>query len=395
MHLLDTYALNCGLKIDKPYIHTMFYPLGEERYITIQPFSNYSGKQYDYWNEVISYIAPKLEENGIKIVQIGKKDDSPIASCIWAQGTTTIAQASFLIKNSMLHLGVDSFGVHVASAFDKKIVALYSTNWAENCKPYWSNPKDCAIIEPDRTERKPSFQFEDEPPKTINEIKPEFVASAVLELLGLEYKIEHETLHIGQSYANFNVHVVPEGLASDLEPSLPHIVIRMDLSFNEDILYDILNKMKSVSIFTDKALDTEIVEEHKAKVKEVVYVLDKDNDIEFVKYLHNTGLEYILVTDIDGQELKDLKFKYLDYNFIFKRSVNPKERLKILENSLGSLVYKTNRKIIKNKKAYASVSALKKDEPLKDFSDQAFSPVIDEPEFWQDLEYVYIAKQLD
>ena len=395
MHLLDTYALNCGLKIDKPYIHTMFYPLGEEKYITIQPFSNYSGKQYDYWNEVVGYMTPKLEEKGIKIVQIGKKGDSPISSCIWSQGTTTIAQASFLIKNSMLHLGVDSFGVHVASAFNRKIVALYSTNWAENCKPYWSNPRDCAIIEPDRSERKPSFQFEDEPPKTINEIKPEFVANAALELLGLDYKIGHETLHIGKSYSNFNVHVVPEGLASELEPNLPHVVIRMDLNFDEEILYDILNKMKSVSIFTDKAFDTDIIEEHKGKIKEVVYVLSEDNDIKFVKYLHNTGVNYILLTDIRGQELKDLKFKYLDYNFIFERETNEKLREKILKEGLNSLVYKTNRKIIKGIKAYASVSALKKDQPLESVSDQKLSPVIDEPEFWEDLEYVYIAKQLD
>ena len=159
MHLLDTYALNCGVKIDKPYIYTTFYPLGEEKYITIQPFSNYSGKVYDYWNEVINYMQPKLSEHGIRIVQIGKQDDPQLAHCIWTQGSTTIAQASFLIKNSKLHLGVDSFGAHVASAYGRKIVGLYSTNWAENCKPYWSNEEDCVLLEPDRSKRKPSFFF--------------------------------------------------------------------------------------------------------------------------------------------------------------------------------------------------------------------------------------------
>ena len=145
MHLLDTYALNCGVKIDKPYIYTMFYPLGESKYITIQPFSNYSGKVYDYWNEVINYMQAELSKHDIKIVQIGKQGDPQLAHCIWTQGSTTVAQASFLIKNSMLHLGVDSFGAHIASAYGKKIVGLYSTNWAENCKPYWSNKEDYVL----------------------------------------------------------------------------------------------------------------------------------------------------------------------------------------------------------------------------------------------------------
>ena len=182
MHLLDSYALNCGLKIDKPYIHTMFYPLGEPDYITIQPFSNYSGKVYDYWNEVINYMLPKLSKRNIKMVQIGKKGDPQLAHCVWTQGTTTVSQASFLIQNSMLHLGVDSFGVHIASACGRKIVGLYSTNWAENSKPYWSDESDYVLLEPNRDERKPSFQFEDAPPKTINEIKPEAVANSTLSL---------------------------------------------------------------------------------------------------------------------------------------------------------------------------------------------------------------------
>ena len=65
MHLLETYALNCGAKIDKPYIYEQYYPLGEEKYITIQPYSRYAGKQYVYWAEVINYIFPYLEKEKV------------------------------------------------------------------------------------------------------------------------------------------------------------------------------------------------------------------------------------------------------------------------------------------------------------------------------------------
>ena len=170
MHLLDTYALHCGLKVDKPYVYTLYYPLGVDKYITFQPFSNFAEKQYDFWNEVIDYLSPILKDQGIRIAQIGAKDDTPMKECIWTQGTTKISQAAYLIKNGMLHLGVDSFGAHVASGFNKKIVALYSTNWANNCKPYWSDPKDVRLFEPDRSVSKPTFNHEEGPDKSINKI---------------------------------------------------------------------------------------------------------------------------------------------------------------------------------------------------------------------------------
>ena len=395
MHLLNSYALNCGLKIDKPYIHTMFYPLGESKYITIQPFSNHSGKQYDYWNEVINYMLPKLEGKGIKIVQIGKEADAPIAHSIWTQGTTSIAQASFLIKNSMLHLGVDSFGVHVASAYNKKIVSLYSTNWAENAKPYWSKTEDYILLEPDRSERKPSFQFEDEPPKTINQIKPELVADSALRLLGLNYKISHETLHIGEHYSKHNVHVVPSSVPTFLG-NVKHVVVRMDLEFNEDNLHNIAQKVDNLAILTSKAIDIELVKDLKDKTQEIVYILDEDNDIEFVKHLHNSAASYILLTYLTGQELENLKFKYLDYDFIFSIEEHEKDGEELLANEdLNSLVFKANRKIIKDESAYASMANLEADKPLESLTSHEFSPVIDSPKFWEDFDYFYISKKLD
>jgi hypothetical protein len=372
----------------------MFYPLGESKYITLQPFSNYSGKKYDYWNEVINYMIPHLQENEIKIVQIGGKEDAPLAHSIWTQGSTSVSQASFLIKNSMLHLGVDSFGVHIASASGKKIVALYSTNWAENCKPYWSEPEDYVLLEPDRSERKPSFQFEDVPPKTINEIKPEDVASAALKLLNLNSKTNCKTLHIGKSYTQHNVHVVPTSRHRVLD-NFKHLVVRMDLEFNEDVLYEIALNAESVSIMTNRPIDKQVINKFKGKIKEIIYIIDKNHDVRFVKFLHGFGVHYILLTSIEGDELSSLKFDYLDYDFIFSKESFEKEKAKILTNDLESLVFRTNRKILKDDRAYPSLAALKSDEPLENIASHEFSPVSDDPLFWEDLEYFYIAKKLD
>ena len=78
MHLIETYALNCGLKIDKPSIYEKYCPIPFDNYISFQPCSKYSSKSYDFWQEVISQIVPKLQEKDIHIIQIGGKEEKPI-----------------------------------------------------------------------------------------------------------------------------------------------------------------------------------------------------------------------------------------------------------------------------------------------------------------------------
>ena len=76
-HLIETYALNCGLKIDKPFMLEKFFPVDVENFITIHPNSKYTSKCYDYWQEVVDLIREPLKENNIDILQIGTKEDVP------------------------------------------------------------------------------------------------------------------------------------------------------------------------------------------------------------------------------------------------------------------------------------------------------------------------------
>ncbi len=394
MHLLDTYALHCGLKVDKPYIYTLYYPLGIERYITFQPFSNFAEKQYDYWNEVIGHLNPILEDKSIKVVQIGAKDDAPMKQCIWTQGTTKISQAAYLIKNGILHLGVDSFGAHVASGFSKKIVCLYSTNWANNCRPYWSDPKDIRLFEPDRSESKPTFNHEEGPNKSINKIKPEDIANSVLELLGSEDKVNKESVFFGDDYNKMKISLVPSSLTYSLK-ELGHLIVRMDLHFDEKILEAILQSYESVSIITKKPIDIEIINKHKEKIQDVVYWVNKDNDIKFVKKLHSTGINYILLTNLKGEKFSDLKFKYLDYNFIFQKVINEEKKEKVLNFGKEKLLFKSRQKIVKDGKVYNSVASLNKEWEVEDMISEPCFDLIDEDDFWLDLEDFYIMKKLD
>ena len=62
MHLIETYALNCGLKIDQPSIYEKYCPIPFDDYISFQPCSKYDSKSYDLWQEVIINLLPNYKK---------------------------------------------------------------------------------------------------------------------------------------------------------------------------------------------------------------------------------------------------------------------------------------------------------------------------------------------
>ena len=179
MHLLETYALSTGSKIGEPFILKKFFPVKYEKYITLQNSSGMPSKCYDYFQETINFLLPMLQKHGIGIVQIGGPEDYPLNNVENLQGKTNIHQTAYIINNSLLHLGNDSFAIHMASAFGVKCVGLYSITLPEIAGPFY-NKKNSICLYPDS--EKPSFN-PNESPKRINKIKPEEVASACLKLL--------------------------------------------------------------------------------------------------------------------------------------------------------------------------------------------------------------------
>jgi ADP-heptose:LPS heptosyltransferase len=82
----------------------------------------------------------------------------------------------------VLHLGYDSLAVHLASHYQKKIVALFP-HWAKSSGPYFSRPEDVILFEPDFSKIKPCFSYDD-PYRLLNTIAPEDIARATIHLLG-------------------------------------------------------------------------------------------------------------------------------------------------------------------------------------------------------------------
>jgi hypothetical protein len=383
MHIIETYALNCGLKIDKPFIYEKYCPIPFDNYISFQPCSKYESKSYDLWQEVINQIAPKLIQKNIHIVQIGGKDEKPLENCYHLQGKTNINQAAYIIKRSMMHFGADSFGVHVASNYDKPIVALYSNSRPENAGPYFNSNGKIKIFEIDKKDRRPSYSAQ-ESPKTINEIDPIQVANSILSMLDLDV-VNIKTIRIGEEYNRRLIESVPNAIIADISKlGVNSLIMRMDYEFNEDVLQEQL-KRNNCSIVTSKPIKTEILKTYKSNIAQIIYNLDEKHDVNFVRALKKSGVPFALSTELSEDFVKSIKIHYMDYQQIIRSVKSKKEDIKNLED-LNNLYYKSNKITISNGKIYNSKVAYLKDMP---FNNKPIK-VIDIPEFWEEAKYFYL-----
>lgn len=378
MHLIEAYASSSGLKIDKPFIYTVFFPLSTQNYISFQPFSKPS-KNYDYWEEVINLIYPYLKSNNIDIVQIGSKDDQKINECVHTCGKTSISQAAYIIKNSILHFGADSFGVHVASGFDKKIVALYSNNNIANVGPYWSRKEDVILIKPDLN-KNPSYSF-NESPKSINTIKPEKIAESILTLLNIRHKPFHKTIFIGDNYNQKTVELILDQFVNPNFIQINNLIIRMDYAFNEEALAIILKSKKCI-IFTNKPINIDLLKNYKANILQIIYEIEENNDSNFIKELRKNGINFAMTSYLEDDLLNKYKLNYMDYGLIInKKHISSKDDLGI--KNCENYKYFSSRNIISSKGQFKS---------KYDWLNNNGDSVIDTPDFWKEAQNFYIYK---
>jgi len=56
MNLTEKMALDCGVKISKPYLDKYFLPIKNDNYIIIDTRSKNDTGEYDYFNDVLDLI---------------------------------------------------------------------------------------------------------------------------------------------------------------------------------------------------------------------------------------------------------------------------------------------------------------------------------------------------
>jgi len=381
MRLLDTYATNTGSKIDKPFIYSKYFPLPIGKYITFQAQTPYDSRNYSYWQEVISLIHPYLNKNNINIVQVGTKDEKPLNGVINLLGQTNINQLAYIIENNILHFGADSLCVHLSSYFNKLIVSLYSISNPNVAGPHFGDKSKHILLKGyERTgNKKPSYS-QVESPKSIDEIKPEEIAGAILKLLDIKYSNLPESIYFGKDLNARSFELIPDEITDVNSISIENPIVRMDYCFNEQVLENILSAKKTI-IFTNKSIKKDLIKKYKKNILQVIYIIEEDNDINFVKLLKNNSINYTLLSFLEESILNKYKIDYMDYNLIIDKKHKTKEDAKIID--ANNLFYKSSRTLVSSKGQFIS---------RYDWLYNSGNKVVDDPEFWKEIDNFYIFK---
>ena len=301
-HLAEEYAKSCGVKIGKPVLKTHYFPILEDKYITIHNDKKVQSKEYNLWTDVLSLLKPELGD--IKVIQIGAAGEETIEGVDKHIPTNTLKQCSYIINNSLGHVGIDSVPVHIASALDKPVVGIYSHTYANTCSPLWNEKSKAIVIESDRGGKKPSFSLE-EHPKTINFIKPEEIAQAVLDVLDINKTINHKTIFIGNNYTSSFVEVIP---TQNTEVRASHIDVRMDYAHNEQVLSNIIKNNK-VEVTLSKPINLKFL--YSGRINKIVYKADSF-DSEFLNEIKKSSIPHVIICT-SAENLSDERAKNFDF----------------------------------------------------------------------------------
>lgn len=386
MHLFTEYALSTGSKIKTPKILEKFYPLPFDKYITLQVGGGMPAKSYAYFAEVIQLIKLFLDQEKIQIIQLGNKEEEQIPGVHRLCGETSLAQSSYIIKRGLLHFGTDSCLVHIASTYDKPIVSLYSISPPAVCGPYFGNKDKQICLEPEFPEGVKYSYNPNEPERYVNTIKPETIAKSILQLLGGNPDlVSIESIHIGKSYKVPVFELVPNCVPGPEVFSNGLCNIRADLYFNDQIIYQNIS-VRKCSIFTEQPLNIDILKQFKQNIEKIGIILNKDIDLyDFVKLVHTSSIPYNLLTYEAGDNLNELKLKYLDFIQILPMTKSKKDEIKNKDKINENSLFSTNKALLSDGKIYPSVAHW-----LENIPAAPINKIIDNKHFWEELEYFYI-----
>jgi hypothetical protein len=380
------------LKIAKPILVPKFYPIIFNKYITIQGDAKFDSRKYDWYPEVISLLRPYLNKEEIKIVQIGGANDLKLPVDLNLCGQTSYRHSFDILSKALLHVGVDSLNIHAASVFGTKIVGLYSNMLTDHSKPYWSAKDDVRLLQaPLLNGRKPSYSANDSP-KIINFIKPEEIAKAALELLGIAHSIDRNSLFFGDKYSTAFIESVPDCLVDPkFYPDSP-LHIRYDYVAENDatqgFLYNQIGLRKSV-IVTDKILNANALSQLRPNIIQVVVQIKNESQLPIVKQVEKAGIPYVLASELSEEEIQNLKSVYMDHTAIQKPISFTKSKIDSVKLTSSTKV-KSSKLLLSQGKNYLSKAHWKSQKESNPFEIVEIGEYFNSEDFWNEAEFYYL-----
>jgi len=350
MHKLESLALSCGSKIEKPYIHKSYYPIIDSNFICVSQQSDSQSNTYDYFNDVIFHINPYLKENKISIIEIGNPKLPPLYYTKDYRSLNN-SQLNYLISKSKAYFGNFNYTSHISSAFNIPTVCPIRNTFIELEKPYWSD-NNCSIIS-SASKQKPTFS-DTENPKTINSIYPEVIACQILDSLNIKHDLNKiETVFIGSEYNRTIVDLVPGDFSPNNIDVDGILNIRMDKSFDLKFLAA-CSAIKPFNIITNKAIPLNILKKLSEKITSITYFIDNKTSIDSVFDMEGAGKPINLLTQ-DKKNISNIRLNFLDYQVREFGSLNKKS---LNDGNYNDLKFLSKRNIIFEGKAYNSYSSI-------------------------------------
>lgn len=391
MHIIESYSLNCGAKIGKPFIYKTFFPLPFEKYIIFFAGAKIAGKEYAYYQDVIDLIYPYLENHNIKMVQVGPKESFVYEGVINLCGQLNINQTAYLIEKAQLYFGIDGFESQAAGDENIPIVSINTLNYSQNTGPYFGDKTKQVVLESFRNigNGKASFNI-NEYPKSVNSIKPELLANSILKNLGLGSEIKIETLHTGEKYSHLRIEETLLNFKEFPQKLNGLVEIRADLGYNEENLFYQLSQSQKAVIVAEGEVSLNILSRLKDKITAFVFKVGKENKSEFLKKVKEIGINIILISEMTPEEISNQKIHYYDFGNINKLNEPSQELIDKLKKDLDRLFYRSCKTTISDGKFYSSLAASRLDYPIH--KTHEYQKVIDSPEFWKNLDFFTIIK---
>jgi len=401
--LASTYALQMGVKLNKPDILEKFFPLDVDysKIVLIHASAgnnNFPAKIYDYFNEVIGLIRPELDKAGYHIYQIGGAGEQPVKAVNYICGQTNIAQTAYLLKRCALLIGNDSMNAHIAGALNTPSVLVYGPTDAKNHGPHWKSDKT-SLIESHRFGNKRPSYFSQENPKTINQIPPEQIANEALKILNLPL-INYKSYSFGEFYLQTVVEVVPDIAVNPEFAKDAPLNMRMDYLHNEEFLIKNLSTRKC-SIVMDKPINLDILKKYKQNILSIRCKISPEFPKWVIKEIRKLGIGHIFYTEnLSDEVVSKMRLDFFDACFFdnfkdktkqdFESDVSRFLNKKLDEPiNYDKLWYRSNKYLLSSKGSFISKAAYDANQPIQNLDDNT-QKAYDNEEFWKEQRHFYI-----
>ena len=388
-HATQAYAAHCEVDSRPPQLLDSFYPISFPRYIVFHSAErNTPPECYNYWDLVLEALKPHLLDRGFNIVQLQHGEEIDTFSKFTDKHLANIGfqQSAHIINNSSGYLGTSDVFMHMASASNKKIVALFGDSYPEAEGPCWN--KDHRCLSPDFSETKPFFgRYQNT--KRINDIKPERIATEFLSLLlQEEAAIGLSSVFIGDNYHNENVEIIPNFFnPTILKPNQP-INIRGDLHFDAQAISSWLQGRKAnLFIKPDNSTDFSLLSAFKPNINRLNVFIDGNTTLEAVKSIKRSGVPIALFCKEEAQ-LEQVRLKFIDWIVDLFSLKEKKDLDNINEIDYTTSKFRSSKTVLSDNQAYPTLyHSTNKDKDT--------SKLFDDPLFWNDLDHLYIFNTTD